>query len=223
MVFSHHVRYGIWGLVSLLLVGLVWLGVNQYLADSRALAAVTPAPVAAPPTLAPQASAVPLAAEKEPAKPPVELVVHVAGAVAKPGVYRLPEGARVADAITAAGGEKADAALDSLNLAEPIGDGQKVTVLTKAEVQAGVTPPATAPQPVRPVTTQAPAASSGAKLKLNQATEAQLKALGLTPMAAKSIVEHTRKNGPLRTWEQVDAVPQVGEKTLEILKSQTQL
>ena len=61
-------------------------------------------------------------------EPPRELIVHVAGAVTRPGLYRLPDGSRIDDAIAEAGGPKPRAALELVNLAAPVADGQQVVV-----------------------------------------------------------------------------------------------
>ena len=74
------------------------------------------------------------AGEKENAEA-LDLYVHVAGAVEQPGMYALPEGSRVQDAIDAAGGYADDAAESSLNLARPVSDGEKIQVPTAEEVQ----------------------------------------------------------------------------------------
>ncbi|MGH3018965.1 MAG: SLBB domain-containing protein, partial [Gaiellaceae bacterium] len=72
-----------------------------------------------------QAKAAALEVEEEPAR---EVVVHVAGAVARPGLYQLAEGSRIDDAIALAGGPRPKAALDAVNLAAPVVDGQQVVV-----------------------------------------------------------------------------------------------
>lgn len=111
------------------------------------------------------------------------VVVHAAGAVARPGLYHLPGGARVDDLLTAAGGLAPDAAVDRINLAAPLTDGQRVYV-----PRAGETVPADV--------VGANETSSSGPVDLNAATEAQLDALpGVGPATAKAIIEERRRRG----------------------------
>lgn len=224
MVVSHHIRYGIWGLVSLLCAGLVWLGATQYLADRRALAATTqPAPAV---SSVPVAETVPAAVAE---KPRPEVVVHVAGAVVSPGVFRLEQGARVSDAITKAGGPLPDGMPDVLNLAAVLGDGEKIYVSTRQEAQqqAGPEPPSALGSTRKPVQVEAPPAAAkapGGKVRLNSATSAEIDALPyVTPATARAIVAYREQHGPFRSWEELVKVDGVGEATLKRLKEQAQL
>lgn len=137
--------------------------------------------------------------------PPRELVVHVAGAVVRPGLYRLPEGSRIDDAIAEAGGARPKAALDLVNLAAPVADGQQILV-----PGAGAAPAAAGGG--------APGATPGGKVHLNSATLEQLDELpGVGPVTAQQILDYRSANGAFRSVEELDAVPGIGPARLEQL------
>jgi competence protein ComEA len=138
--------------------------------------------------------------------PPRELVVHVAGAVARPGLYRLPEGSRIDDAIAEAGGARPKAALDLVNLAAPVADGQQVLVPRAGAAAAAAGGGA------------APGATPGGKVHLNSATLEQLDGLpGVGPVTAQQILDYRGANGAFRSVEELDAVPGIGPARLEQL------
>lgn len=140
-----------------------------------------------------------------------EVVVHVAGAVAHPGVYRLPAGSRVVDAIAAAGGALGSAASDAVNLARVLTDGEQVYLPLSGEV-----PPIAGGASAGAV---GQTAASGVPLDLNRASAADLVALpGIGPATAEKIVAEREKNGPFATVEDLLRVPGIGEKKLEALK-----
>jgi competence protein ComEA len=133
-----------------------------------------------------------------------ELVVHVAGAVSSPGLYELPVGARVADAVDAAGGATADAVLDQLNLAREVGDGEQLVVPDRDALEA--------------------AADGGAgrradgRVDVNRATAAELEELpGIGPVTARRIVEHRETHGPFAQPSDLLGVSGIGERTFEAL------
>jgi competence protein ComEA len=131
------------------------------------------------------------------------LVVHVVGAVRRPGLYRLKEGARVADALELAGGTTAKAELSLVNLAAPVADGIQVVVPRRGAAPAGGP--------------GAPAAAG--PVQLNSATVEQLDALpGIGPVTAQRIVEHRQAHGAFRSVEELDAVPGIGPARVEQLK-----
>jgi competence protein ComEA len=131
------------------------------------------------------------------------LVVHVVGAVRRAGLFRLPEGARVADALARAGGPTMRADLSLVNLAAPLADGQQVVVPRRA-------PPGAA-------AVGAPAA--GSKVSLAIATIEQLDELpGIGPVTAQKIVDWRATHGPFRSVEDLDAIPGIGPARVEQLR-----
>ncbi|HEY8394856.1 MAG TPA: ComEA family DNA-binding protein [Thermaerobacter sp.] len=144
---------------------------------------------------------------------PAALVVHVAGAVMSPGVYSLPAGARVIDAIEAAGGPRPQAELHALNLAAPLEDGIRIEVPTKEEVASGrFAPPVTGSGPVKAGSPESP---TPARVDINRASAAELEQLpGIGPALAERIVADREVNGPFRRPEDLTRVAGIGEKTL---------
>lgn len=137
---------------------------------------------------------------------PAQVVVHVVGAVRNPGLYRLDEGSRVADAVALAGGPTAKANLLAVNLAAPLADGTQVVV-----------PKAGAPvaAPGSSSATGAAAASQG-PIRLNTATAEELEAIpGVGPVTAQRIIDYREQNGPFRSVDDLDAVSGIGPKRLE--------
>ena len=135
------------------------------------------------------------------------ITVHVAGAVLSPGLCRLWEGSRVADALEKAGGASADAQLDDLNLAGKLADGQKVMVPRKAQPEA------------QPAAGQVTAQPASTLVNLNTATPEQLDALpGVGPAMAAKIIEYRQKNGPFTTVDELDDVSGIGPSKLEALR-----
>jgi competence protein ComEA len=136
---------------------------------------------------------------------PKPLYVHVSGAVARPGVYPLPIGALVQDAVGAAGGVLPEAATDRLNLAAALADGQQVFV------------PAMPTASVRATTgTPAPTSPGSGLLPLNSASAAELEALpGIGPVLATNIVAYREAHGPFARIEDLLRVPGIGPAKLE--------
>ena len=139
--------------------------------------------------------------------PPV--VVHVDGAVATPGVYELPAGARAADAVEAAGGLLDGADLTGVNLAAHVADGEKVHIPAEGEE-----PPATAI--VSGVT--ATGAQDGV-VNINTADAAELATLpGVGEATAQAIIEDRERLGPFATPEDIMRVSGIGEKKYERMR-----
>ncbi|HYF95903.1 MAG TPA: helix-hairpin-helix domain-containing protein [Symbiobacteriaceae bacterium] len=206
------VRYGVLSLVAAMAAGLVWIGLVRYQAERRAFQADTPALAASPAPVTPAAQATAVEPVPVPAQPEL-VVVHVAGAVVKPGVYSLKPGARVDDAIAAAGGVLPDGVKDALSLAEHLVDGQKIVVPTKKELEAA--PPPIVAVATGPVPTKPPAV----KANVNTATFKQLDDLpGVTPTVAQNIVDYRAKNGPFKKLEDLDNVSGIGPATIEKLR-----
>lgn len=226
------IRYGVWAVLGLMLVGLLWSGVSRYLAEERAVAYAMepPGEVAALPVVAPEPVATPVVEAPPVTLPePPSVMVHVAGAVEKAGVYRFVPGARVADAIAAAGGALPDGDPDALNLAAPLADGDKVYVFTRSELTPNApVPPAAQGSSHAPVTAVVGATggsqSSGTagptgKVNINTATIKELEGVtGIGPVTATRIVEHRSQNGRYNRLEDLLKVKGIGAATLEKLR-----
>ena len=136
-----------------------------------------------------------------------DLVVDVTGAVEKPGVYRLPAGSRVDDAVKRAGGATGKAELDSLNLAAHLADGQQVVV---PEESAGAAPGV------------APPGGAGAEegpISLATATAAELDTIaGIGPVTAADIIAFREEHGGLSSVDQLDQISGIGPATMEALR-----
>lgn len=145
------------------------------------------------------------------------VVVHVAGAVRRPGLYRLREGARVADAVARAGGATRRAQLAALNLAAPLVDGVQVLVPIRPSVPGGV---GSAGGNLTPDGSVAAAETGlGAKPSLSSATAEQLDELpGVGPVTAQKILDYRAAHGPFRSVDDLDAVPGVGPTRIEQLR-----
>ena len=133
------------------------------------------------------------------------LFVHVVGAVRRAGLFRLPEGSRVADALARAGGPTAKADLTAVNLAAPLVDGQQVVV------------PRVGPQGA--TAAEAGGSAPGARVSLGAATVDQLDELpGIGPVTAQKIVDWRTTHGPFRSVDDLDAVPGIGPARIEQLR-----
>jgi competence protein ComEA len=147
------------------------------------------------------------------------VVVHVAGAVGRPGIIRLQQGSRVDDAIAAAGGPAPDADLNRLNLALVIEDGQKIHVPRVGEpVDAGSGAGGGGGPGSETTGEAAGPGASGGKINLNTAGVAELDTLPkVGPVLAQRIVDWRKEHGPFKSVEELDAVDGVGPKMLESL------
>jgi competence protein ComEA len=136
------------------------------------------------------------------------LIVQAAGAVARPGVYRVRAGSRVTDLVAAAGGPAAGADLDALALAARLTDGQRVYVPRHGEVVVASTPPGGSAAP-----------SPDAPLDLNTATAGQLDALpGIGPATAAAIVSYRERDGPFRAVDDLLDVRGIGPAKLDAVR-----
>ena len=127
--------------------------------------------------------------------------VHVAGAVLEPGLYELDSGARVSDAIAAAGGFSSGAIESSVNLARIISDGEQIVVLDQTQLS-----------------------ERSNYISLNSSSASDLEQLpGIGPATAKKIVDHRTKIGSFSSIEQITEVPGIGKKLLEQIKDQLTL
>ncbi|MFN8497005.1 MAG: ComEA family DNA-binding protein [Anaerolineae bacterium] len=136
---------------------------------------------------------------------PPTITVYVNGAVAHPGVYSLPDGSRVVQALTAAGGLTGEADADGLNQARPLRDGEQVYVPARGTP----VPPAIGAGGGAPAAKTA--AAPGGRVNLNTATKEELDALpGIGPVLADRIIEYRQKNGPFQRPEDLKKVPGFG-------------
>ena len=144
-----------------------------------------------------------------------EVYVDVDGAVVSPGVYRLKEGARVSQAIDAAGGLSAEADVTGLNRASKVADGQKIYVPKVGEQQA-----VTAGGGADGGAVVTSGANDAAGLvNINTASAAELQTLsGIGPSMAQSIIDERTKNGPFASVDDLKRVSGIGEKKLAKIK-----
>jgi competence protein ComEA len=169
------------GLAVLLLLGARWLDRSE----TGAATAAAPVRVRAGPADRPR------------------LFVHVTGAVRRPGLYRLRDGSRVADALRRAGGPSPKATLEAVNLAAPLADGQQVLVPRRGPGGVATASTGTATGPV----------------SLSAATLEQLDTLpGVGPVTAQKILDHRAAHGAFRSVEELDAVPGIGPATVDELR-----
>jgi competence protein ComEA len=155
-----------------------------------------------PPRSAPIVSERPRAAESP------KLVVHVVGAVRRPGLYRLREGSRIADALARAGGATRKADLTVVNLAAPLADGVQVVVPGRLPAGAAASS-----------ASGTSAAAPSGPVHLNTATLEQLDALpGVGPVTAQKILDYRQQNGGFASVDELDAVPGIGPARMEQLR-----
>ena len=137
------------------------------------------------------------------------ITVDVKGAVKSPGIYDLPVGSRVHDAVQKAGGLTEEADSKSLNLAQKVSDEALVYVPTKGEEAAS--------QQVASGTT--PSTSKNKKVNLNKASLEELKQVkGLGGKRAQDIIDHREANGKFKSVDELKKVSGIGAKTIEKLK-----
>jgi DNA uptake protein and related DNA-binding proteins len=191
--------------VLILVVGVVWTGYSLFQARTTPVAAAVAPTELATPALTP------------PPTPVATVLIHVLGAVRRPGVVTLNEGSRVQDAIAAAGGLAADADTGELNLAEVVVDGAQLKIGTTThpggELRSG------APDGV--------AGSGGAaeaKISLNSATLAQLDTLpGVGPVTAQKILDWRSEHGKFSAVTELQEVDGIGPKTYADLAGRVRL
>lgn len=139
-----------------------------------------------------------------------DVVVDVTGAVASPGVYRLPAGSRVDDAVKRAGGATAKAETDSVNLAARLADGQQVVVPER--VSGGAT-----------VRSGAAGGEEDGPISLGTATAAELDTIdGIGPVTAEDIINFREEHGGLSSVDQLDQISGIGPATMEALRERLQ-
>lgn len=192
--------------VCVALLAVVWAFWRWWPEPSQPTVAVAPVVSDAPVVDVPQS---PTSTEAVPTT--AELVVHVVGSVRRPGVYRIPAGSRVADAVDAAGGALADAVLDGVNLARVLQDGEQVLVpdAETAARSAGA----------QGTVGATPAGAPSGPVDINSATAEQLDSLpGIGPSTAAKILAERDANGPFASLDDLGRVSGIGEKKIEALK-----
>jgi competence protein ComEA len=134
------------------------------------------------------------------------VVIDVAGAVRRPGLYRLREGSRVDDAIAAAGGSTAKAQLGAVNLAAPVADGEQIVVPGRGVAAVAAASPTAGSSPSAP-------------LDLNSATLEQLENLpGIGPVTAQKILDYRQQHGAFHSVAELQGVPGIGPAHMAQLK-----
>lgn len=147
---------------------------------------------------------------------PLPLVVHVSGAVTLPGVYTLPIGSRVKDAIEAAGGLLPEADSRNLNLAALLQDGELIWIPATPQANPTAVAPNKTPNDNNDQTS-IPAPTG--LININTATQEELDTLpGIGPVKAQNIIDYRNSNGPFYTIEAIQDVNGIGPVTYENLK-----
>jgi competence protein ComEA len=142
------------------------------------------------------------------AEPPPRLVVHIVGAVRRPGLYRLADGSRIADALRRAGGPTRKADLTLVNLAAPVADGTQVVVPRRTPPVGPGAPPG-----------DAAGEEAAGPIHLNTATLEQLDELpGVGPVTAQKILDYRQQHGAFSSVDDLDAIPGIGPARLEQLR-----
>ena len=136
---------------------------------------------------------------------PVDLIINVAGKVNNPGVYQLPQGSRVIDAIKAAGNQHKGVDISDINLARLLVDGEQILV--------GSAKPSSGRTSVKKITTDNP-------LDINRATIAQLDTLpGIGPVTAQRIIDYRTKVGRINSVDELKKISGLGGTKFEEIKS----
>jgi competence protein ComEA len=160
------------------------------------------------------------------------IIVDIAGAVNKPGVYHLPFGSRVYDAITTAGDTTQQADVSTLNLAAVIQDGEKIVIpilqnkpdpvqeqTASGDHQEDQVQPRPAPKLKSAPNPSVPSRSSG-KININTATETELDVLpGIGPKLAQQIIQYRQQHGPFKRIDDVILVKGIGQVRFEQMKN----
>jgi competence protein ComEA len=207
-------------LVGVILVGSAVAGMRKYLESKEREHLVTA-----------ESAAQSLQSKEEPLVRPKEIIIHITGAVKKPGVYQFKEGARIIEAIKAAGGAKKGALLDILNLAKPMEDGSRIVVPQKFDVET-FRRKLRSYGPEHVYTTEELKLAYGefkkeekakekkektetGKINLNTATKEELQTLsGIGPKRAEAIIA----NRPYSSPEEITKIHGIGPKIYEVLK-----
>lgn len=190
-------------LLVVAIVGTVVLNYSQGKSRSASTAGGTIAEFTTAPTSEPTATPAP------------KISVHIKGEVLSPGLYELEEGARLNDAVTAAGGLTENAAEDSINLAMRLHDEDEINIPSKS--QAGSSQIVDNPSTSASENSGKPSATN--KLNINTASVSELDTLlGIGPAYAQAIVDYRDTNGPFGTIEDLMKVSGIGQKRFNDIK-----
>ncbi|HEX3829896.1 MAG TPA: ComEA family DNA-binding protein [Sporichthyaceae bacterium] len=188
-------------LLAVVLAGAVLWRARPHSVDAGPAAQVVAAPVTAAPREVAPAAPEPTARS--------QLVVDVEGTVRRPGVVTVPSGSRVRDALSAAGGVLPGSPTTSVNLAEPVSDGEQVVVGGAAPAAAGGHPGSGGP---------------GGQVDLNTATEADLEGLpGIGPVLADRVLDFRRTHGRFTSVDELREVPGIGPAKFAALRSRVRV
>jgi competence protein ComEA len=156
---------------------------------------------------------------EEPRAASAAVVVHVAGAVRSPGVYRMRPGARIDDAVQRAGGPTRRADLGAVNLAAKVADGRQVLVPERAPRGSAAAPAPAGGSAAAPAPAGGSAPPPGQPLDLNSATLEQLDTLpGVGPATAEKILAYRDEHGGFGSVDELGQVPGIGDKRLATLR-----
>jgi competence protein ComEA len=149
-----------------------------------------------------------------PTRPP--LIIHISGSVSSPGVYSLPPGSRIRDAVEAAGGLLSDADVQNLNLAASLQDGDLIKISTLAPTPAPRDDSQAIPEdtesPIKPDSTESP-------ININTAELVELDRLpGIGPDKAQKIIDYRETHGPFAQIADILEVSGIGPVTFEKIK-----
>jgi competence protein ComEA len=203
-------------LVILFLIGilLVGIGVKHYF-NQQQVVTVSPS---APNLQNPQNTLTPNPANTYSAQ---TIIVHITGAVNNPGVYHLPAGSRIYDALTTAGDTTKQADVSDLNLAALIQDGEKIVVPilgSKPDPVQGQPQP-NPPSRVQPAPDASIQSRSSGKININTASQAELETLpGIGPKLAQRIIQYRQQHGGFKRVDDVILVSGIGPKKMEQMK-----
>ena len=154
-------------------------------------------------------------------KESIHIIVHITGEVNHAGVFQLSEGARVADAIEAAGGATKEADLESINLAYILADGQKIYIPNKKDKENNEQKTYITTESGDTISVENNSTQKGvnAKVNINTANQSELETLpGIGPSLASKIIEYREQNGKFNSIEELKNVKGIGDARFEDLK-----
>ena len=211
-----------WRQVLASILGISMLGLIGYLGGARTKSG---SPSEPPKRIQPlvqnsPSTAVVPPAEKEPEK---KIVLDIGGAVSKPGVYWLFEGARLDELVVLAGGLLPDADRERINMALVLKDGAKVSIPFRTQVSASAptqTPNSLEPEPLEQTESSQPTASEPRVLSINQATSTELESLpSIGHELATRIVKYREGVGGFKSVDEIKQVRGIGDKLFEKIRA----